>query len=198
MFRAVLAAAVAASACTAPPMSLPALDPAVPANDCSFVAIDVSSYSVWRFEYRLQVRADGTALLEGCGWDDHIAPHARWRLPRRVGQVDPRKLSELCALVEQAAIRGLDERYTDKDVDDAGEWLVVLRFPDAVKWVYEYGDSAPDELNRLQALLDTLFSEVSWERWRGSDATWFRRSGWPPLEAWLRRLPAAYPPMWGG
>jgi hypothetical protein len=179
--------------CAAPSAALPALADVQAASGCPFVSLDMVGYSTWGFGCRLQVRADGTAFVEGRFVHDEWsadAPHA----PRRVGRLSGAQLAELCRLLPSHA-ETWQERYVQPRLDDGQATLIVLHTTQGERRVFEYGAAGPATLHRVEQALENLATGVTWSVWDGDEADWLAATGWSPLAEWQDAISRGFPPM---
>jgi len=184
---------VAIIACSSATDAVPPLASVEPVANCSFLSFDISTYSTWGFERRLQVRADGSVILEAYLRDDAWRPRGSPR-PFRSGELGASRLAALCALLDERTLDGLSARYVQQTVFDGPATVLEVRLPGRTLRIYDYGDSGPECLHTLDDLLDEAVQNVAWTVWTGDEATWLERTGWMPLADWRRELNQHYPP----
>lgn len=103
--------------------------------------------------YNLDIKMDGTAILEGKRFFDHIGFY-------RTKIDEPTRL-KILELADRYGYFDFNNVY-DQQVTDVASTLTILRNEDKVHWVYDRMDS-PQELRQFELEIETIIKDLQWQ-----------------------------------
>ena len=104
--------------------------------------------------YRIELGRDGLATLEGRVGSER---------GDFVGKIGERDFARLCALIDAAGIRDLEDEYNGAVFHSSDYWLRIEEDDgDCIKEIYEYADLAPVEFWGVRSAIESLMLRIHW------------------------------------